>query len=68
MLPNRVYSAYVKEGLSVKSRDDKAKDAIMLLFQCGSNDYKEMIDMMTEEEIDQVIKYVERNHLENQNG
>lgn len=63
MVKGRLNSSYVAEGLSIKSKKNEDKNSIMAYFQCGENDYKAIVENMTDEEIQKVLEYMERNHL-----
>lgn len=58
-----VYTAYTKEGLSLKSKDTKTKDSIVKFFEVGDNDFESIVENLSEKEIDEILKYMERNHL-----
>lgn len=63
MTKGRLNSSYVAEGLSIKSRKDVDKNSIMTFFECGNNDYESILENLTDEEIQTILKYMEKNHL-----
>ena len=55
--------SYAKEGLSIAKKKDTDRDAVMLFFECGNNDCDTIMDNLTENEIQDIVKYIDKNKV-----
>lgn len=63
MTSGKLNTSYASEGLSIKTKKNFDKNCIMTFFQCGNNDYESVIENLTDEDIQSIVKYIEKNHL-----
>ena len=57
------YIAYGKEGLSIKKRDNTVKESISIFFETGYNDQESYLEVLEDKDVEDIVKYVERNQL-----
>ena len=62
-LIKKPYLAYGKEGLSIKKRDNTVKESISIFFETGYNDQESYLEVLEDKDVEDIVKYVERNQL-----
>ena len=62
-LIKKPYIAYGKEGLSIKKRDNTVKESISIFFETGYNDQESYLEVLEDKDVEDIVKYVERNQL-----